>query len=105
MSTCAEQNSGGPGGALIKELADHSKASHGAGIEPTIECDFFSKLSSLSWGTDVRFPYLKTAMLEAQLASPANKIKSSVLGLLAPCNLADLNRKTGEMTLNGAGRQ
>ena len=105
-STHVEQNSSGPGGELIKELADYAKAFIGSGdnMQRVIGGDFSKQLNNLDFGPGREFPYIKTAVLEAPLASPTQKIRSGILALLSTENLHDLLRKDGRSDVIRCGR-
>ena len=95
MSTFVEQNSGGPGGELLAELSDYAKAFQGpdGGLKRIIGGEMFEKLNSLNFGKGVKFPFLKIAILEAVLASPADKVQSGMCKLVLPSMLNDLLKK------------
>ena len=95
LSTYVDQNSGGPDGELINELSDYAKAFHGSGdgLQRIIGGEFFDKINSLNWGSGAKFPYVKHALLEAQLASPADKMQSGHCRLLMPSMSGELVKK------------
>ncbi len=95
LSTYVDQNSGGPDGELINELSDYAKAFHGSGdgLQRIIGGEFFDRINSLNWGSGAKFPYVKHALLEAQLASPSDKMQSGHCRLLMPSMLSELVKK------------
>ena len=52
---------------------DYAEAVIGSGMHRVIGDDFFNKLNSIDFGPGDKFPYIKTAVLEAQVASPTNQ--------------------------------
>lgn len=95
ISAWVEQNGGGPEGTLVHELADYAKAFSGGGKAPAriIGGEFLSKLIAISFGPGPQFPYVKTAVLEAQLASPANKTQNGQCKLIQVGALSELSTK------------
>ena len=104
LSAYLEQNSGGPKGELIQDLADYAKAWSGDGKAPQrlIGGEFFNKVVSLNFGSGAKYPYIKTAIVEAQLASPPDKMQDNFCRLMIPSCLMELTRKDKRQLIDRA---
>ena len=104
LSAYIEQNSGGPKGELIQDLADYAKSWSGDGKSPqrVIGGEFFNKVVSLNFGSGAKYPYIKTAIVEAQLASPPDKMQDNFCRLMIPSCLMELTRKDKRQLIDRA---
>ena len=64
----------------------------------------FEKLNTLNFGKGAKCPFLKIAILEVVLASPADKVQSGMCKLLLPTMLNDLVKKEKRASVDKAER-
>ncbi len=98
LTAYVRANAGGDGGELLRELALYAKSfgTSEKGPVRTIGSEFLFKLSGLNWGHGIRYPYVTNAVLEAQLASPPDRITDGVCRLLQSSTLHKLNGKANK---------
>ena len=93
ISAYVKQNAGGADGTLISELGDYMKAFGGKGSQRMLGGDCLARVTGLSFGPGRQCPYIRHALLEAQLASQPNKVSHSICQLITPTALHELTKK------------
>ena len=89
------KNSGGAG-ELLMDLSAFQKASFqkaGESSKRVLGSVFYHKIGLMNFGIGVKCPFVQTALVKANLASPINKVVDNLCQLIQPAHIASLTSK------------
>jgi len=82
------------GGELLQELQEFSKAfGPKQGMQRVLGSEFLTKVATLNFGAGCKMPFLQTAIVKAQLASPSHRVIDGQCRLLSASNVASVISK------------
>jgi len=89
---------------LLNELSQFQKAFASQGTSRVLGSEYIAKVASLTWGPAQKFPFVMNAAMEANLASPPNRITDGFCRLMSVSTLAALTNTHNRATVQKADK-